>query len=1110
MIKFITGQSGSGKSSLLMDYISKLSDEGKEICIIVPEQFSYEFDKKLYKRIGAVKFNKLFSLTFTGLSRQIFQIYGDRKGVYADELSKIILMEEALLNLSKTPDGLKAFKRQINYQGFMEQILKLITNFKRAAISPYKFKEKISLFTGKFKKKSDDILNIYIEYERLLKENGLKDNSSDISEAAKIASLNEYFKGKTVFIDEFESFTGDQYDFLKTIALHSDNVYIALRTDNVNAGEFTLFETVNSTYRKITTICRELNIEYSIEVCDNIYRYNSADLKYLSLNILRNKIDNKIKQKSDNVHIFESRDPYIECEYVCATIKRLLFEDKKLRYKDIAIISNRAEEYSGILESTFERYEIPYFISLKKSVSHTSVMVMISTLIEIITENKFNSELIFRLLKCGLTDFSLLEISILEDYCYKYSIDANRWKNKFVSDDKNAVIAEEIRSKVINSLQKLKSNCKNADVQTICKEMYNYVIECGADKKILNLMEDFILDDKDYLASEQKRIWSFFIQILEVLTQTIGNKTIPMKEFRILFRTLLSQITFSVPPQTIDSVTVASAQTARLNSPKIVFVMGVNEGDFPNTIKMHGLFSEEEKQKLSENGMEISRPAIDLISDENLIVYKSLTIASDKLYITYPLSDLSGQAKYPAAIVKSILELFDNGDEILITEEKLSQDYYAVTIQSAFYHFMQWQKQKDTSIMSIKYLLEENTEYRNKIDFIYKQYSYNGNYNINDKSLLEEMKSFTPLRLSPTRLEEYNSCHFKFFCNTILGLTQREKIELNPLHTGNIIHSCFNMILAKRSKNEFVSMKFDDLSESIINIAEDYKHKNMSGDFEITSRFDMNYKKFTQQIIKAATHLQSEMMISDFLPIKFEYGVGYASNSLTLQFENDKSILFNGFIDRIDVCNIDDEKYIRVIDYKSHKKNLDPVYINNGINMQMLLYLFALTEKGMEFSDYKPAGVLYSPLTINPLKIDNKRFDTLNTSHINSSLKLSGILINDYNVLNAMENGTAGKYIPVQFTKELKTEKKSMCIPLESFEKLKQFSYKKMIETAQTMYNGNFEVNPLIYDEYNSCKYCSYINICGNVNQTISRDGKEKNMTEISEILGIIEEEDEK
>jgi hypothetical protein len=112
MVKFITGQSGSGKSTRLAEYIDKLSDEGKKLCIIVPEQFSYEFDKNLYKKLGAVKFNKIFSLTFTGLSRQLFQLYGDnnRKGIYADELSKIVIMEEALLNLSRTPDGINEFR----------------------------------------------------------------------------------------------------------------------------------------------------------------------------------------------------------------------------------------------------------------------------------------------------------------------------------------------------------------------------------------------------------------------------------------------------------------------------------------------------------------------------------------------------------------------------------------------------------------------------------------------------------------------------------------------------------------------------------------------------------------------------------------------------------------------------------------------------------------------------------------------------------------------------------------------------------------------------------------------------------------------------------------
>lgn len=88
MVHFIIGGAGSGKSTEIMKKINEFSDIGKNLCIIVPEQFSYEFDKNLYRYIGVQKFNQLFSLTFTALSRQLFQIYGDdnRKGVYADEL----------------------------------------------------------------------------------------------------------------------------------------------------------------------------------------------------------------------------------------------------------------------------------------------------------------------------------------------------------------------------------------------------------------------------------------------------------------------------------------------------------------------------------------------------------------------------------------------------------------------------------------------------------------------------------------------------------------------------------------------------------------------------------------------------------------------------------------------------------------------------------------------------------------------------------------------------------------------------------------------------------------------------------------------------------------
>ena len=95
-----------------------------------------------------------------------------------------------------------------------------------------------------------------------------------------------------------------------------------------------------------------------------------------------------------------------------------------------------------------------------------------------------------------------------------------------------------------------------------------------------------------------------------------------------MMHSMIGRIKYSVPPQTLDSVIAASARTARLNSPKVVFVMGATDGDFPNQVNVHGLFSENDKQRLAKTGIHLSRPLTDLIASERLIVYKSLSAAS--------------------------------------------------------------------------------------------------------------------------------------------------------------------------------------------------------------------------------------------------------------------------------------------------------------------------------------------------------------------------------------------------------------------------------------------------------------------------------------------------
>ena len=114
--------------------------------------------------------------------------------------------------------------------------------------------------------------------------------------------------------------------------------------------------------------------------------------------------------------------------------------------------------------------------------------------------------------------------------------------------------------------------------------------------------------------------------------------------------------------------------------------------------------------------------------------------------------------------------------------------------QSAFYHFMQSQKNNSNSVMSVKALLENDEEYRSKIEFVYSQYNFNGEHFVNDKEMLERLKSFVPLRLSPTKFECYNGCHFKYFCSECLKIVQRERVELNPVFTDFAIPLVKNII----------------------------------------------------------------------------------------------------------------------------------------------------------------------------------------------------------------------------------------------------------------------------------------------------------------------------
>lgn len=1101
MVEFITGQAGSGKTTYMFSKIKKDTDKNSELCILVPEQYSYEFDKTLYFYLGAEKFNKLYSLSFTGLARQLFQLYGDpdRNGEYADELARMIMIYQAIDTVKKRPDGFRYFDRQSGYNGFAEEVMKLISDMKRSGISYDELVNKTQLIDDRLGDKTHDIAAVFFEYERAMSEYGFKDSFDNIAEAAKVANLHSYFKGKEVYIDEFESFTGDQLELMKVIIASAGNVTITLRTDDVYSGEFTLFETVNNTFRRIRDICREEGKEFKVNALKESYRFKHPDLAYLSSHIMRSEKLTGDAPESEHITVFEAKDMYSEVEYVCATIKRIVSTEADVKYRDIAVISNEISGYASVLKAAFGRYDIPYFLSIERPVTHTAIMVFFTSVLTLLSSSKLHSEHIFRILKSGILDYQLTDVSLLENYCYKWGIDDELWSSPFTPEDVDLEKLEELRSSFIEPLIKLKKKLsKLKTASNMCEELYEYLVDCGAEKNTGRLMGKLVKENRDFEASELKRLWGCLIDILDSIHETLGESEIRFSELALMIRSMIGKITYSVPPQTLDSVIAASARTARLNSPKIVFVIGATDGDFPNQVNIHGLFSETDKMRLAKQGIEISRPLSDLIASERLVVYKSLSAASERLYITYPLSDLSGQAKYPCQPVDQILTLF-KGQKLRITESEIPPHYYAVTLHSAFYHYMQNRDSKSESVASIKKVLLSDTEYSRRTAYVLSRSGYTQEYRI-DSSIMQKLKNFEPLRLSSTNLEEYNLCHFKYFCNQCLKLKSCEKVELDARVSGELIHECFSSILAARSKNEFVTMSFDQLKAEINNCADNYRSNKLAGEFGKNGLFELKYKKLTERLTDVFMHTQHALMNSSFTPVKYELDLR-KEHSVVLPFAGNKKLSFGGIVDRVDTCEIDGEKYVRIVDYKSSHKSINATSLAGGINIQMLLYLFASTDKGGSYDDHKPAGVLYSPIQLSDVKADDHRIEDRNEKVIRSELKTSGLLLGDYKILDAMEKGIAGEYIPAKLTKSGELDSRSGCISESSMKRLREYTYRKLTNMAEELYSGHAEAVPLIIGKSAPCDYCDYANICDNSELMLYRAPDEAALAEAEDIL---------
>lgn len=1134
MLRIVSYDAMSDKDSLMASLINTSSQAGEKCIVIVPDQFSFEYDKMLYNAMGAKSFNNITTGGFNRICELICKKHGGYAGENANENLSVIMMFLAIKSF-KAEGGIQYYKKSLDKGSFIGRMISLVRELRQSGITPEALMAASAENDGMLSKKLYDISKLYSFYMQELEERELKDDCDGISTALRLSEEHNSFEGAEIFIDAFHSFTYNELKFIRSMIAHANSVTVGLMIGSSKNAFTPLspFTEPVKTRTALENIARELNVK--TEYLNAPPREKTSEsISFINSHIFTPvKKDDRCKS-SEGVKIISACDIYEEAEYVCSEIKRLVL-DKGFKYSDCAVLIRDPAANRSALSSIFERYEIPCFIDMREPISQYSFVMYFEGLFRCLLTKQYKTEYILRCIKSPLSNFLEYEASLLEDYCIAWNVEGDMWKSEFTAKDKDIPddsdylkCVNEYRKKIIEPFERFKENSKDQDAKGISRALYTLLDDVRLSDRSYSMVRiSMSEDDEQMLETSRKfrQLWELAVSCISAVFKNIPDEKLSLRQYYELIRTMFSNICVSSPPQKLDSVIIGDSSHSRVGVKKAVFVMNCNDGVFPSDIKSDGLISDNEKHRLEESGIVMPNGMNSKTAHERLVCYSALTCASDRLYILWHESDSKGKLQRRSSLLMNISNFFT--DSIEIKASSMPIDFYCPTYKSAYTKYLEHCHDKSSDISSLKAALETNKHYRNRIDYIVN--------NGTKRDLKLSRKAAGDLffagdiNISASRVDTYYRCPFSYFCQYGLKIYPPVKDKTDPRNRGTFVHSCLEKILSVKGKDgspvyndKFRLLSDEELEAKIHEFFLEYLENDLGGTFGKTSRFNFISHRWEESAFHVIKNLRDELSASLFKPVGFEFDLTREDDQSLLQIysEGKYKIDIRGSIDRVDIFEKKDEdgsikKYVRIIDYKTGRKELKLEELYNGLNLQMLIYLLALTNSDNPLTKEGkliPSGVLYMPTVyVNADSDSNKAYERGLEGDLEEELenyrydkfRRFGLIVDNSITTDAL--GSIAKRF-VDIGPEGRKKSNSIMLPEGEIEAYEEFALDKIVEMADKLYDGRIEASPLYTDKKNvKCSFCDYNAVCRNAfpkeHRQVERDDSIKMQMKIEKIM---------
>ncbi len=1111
-LRFYFGPSGSGKSHRIYEEIMQRAaqEPGRNFLIIVPDQFTMQTQKDLVMRSDRGGILNIDVLSFGRLSHRILEEVGTKEMPVLDDTGKSLVLQKIAADLK---EQLPAMGSLLHKQGYIHEVKSAISEFMQYGISTQDMDKLIASAEkrGALAMKLRDLKTLYRGFQDYIRDHFITtEETLDVLRRSLVKS--KILPDSVVVFDGFTGFTPIQNRLIQELMRVCEETIVAVTIGEEEDpyqmdGEQKLFHLSKKTVADLVKLAAEAEVTRGEDVFvkGGPNRFTEAPaLCYLEQNLFRYQYE-PYTEKQCEIRMFEALSPREEVHQTALYIRKLIREEG-LTYRDIAVVIGDLEGYASYVETEFGQLEIPCFLDRTRGIVLNPMIEYIKSVLQLYIRD-FSYDTVFHFLRSGMADISREEIDELENYVIRTGARGYRTYSRLFtrkteemqqgSGQEDTERAEETMERLNRIRQQFADTVEilhmapRAKAGEYVDHLYDFLEQNQVQQKLLNYQQRFEQEGDLAKAREYAQIYRLVMDLLDQIYELLGEEEISLQEFADILEAGFGEITVGTIPQNVDRIVVGDMERTRLKQVKVLFFLGVNDGNIPKNASKGGIISDMDREFLIESGTEMAPSPRQQMYIQRLYLYLNMTKPSQRLYLSYAKVNSDGKGIRPSYLIDTVRKLFPQlAVEYPQNRSRLEQiegrqegaRYLAEELREYADGTLREEERQDFYLMYRAY--EADPEGRDRLTAAaFRRYKESGLSRIVARALYGRQ-----LENSVSRLETYAACACRHFLQYGLSLQEREEFGFEVSDMGNVYHAVLENFAGKLAESGRTWWDFDEnfATQAIKEAVEGYAATYGETVLYSSARNEYAITRMSRILTRTVLTLQQHLKQGSFQPDDYELSFRFAEDldSIHVDLSEEEKMHLQGRIDRIDVSEDAEHVYVKVIDYKSGNKKFDLAALYYGLQLQLVVYMNAAMElESRKHPDKEivPAALLYyhidDPTIETPVELTQEQIN----EEILTKLRMNGVVNSDPAVVERLDRflQDKSKVIPVEKKKDGSFSARSGILSREELQVVSAYVDTKIRQIGREILDGKIAANPYEKGNEEACTYCAYKKVCG-------------------------------